>query len=298
MGLGARRSALGIPLLAASLAFAAPIQAQLAAIDWRAIEQALGRPGAPQAGGVMRFGFPRTDLTVVVGDVKVRPALALGGWVAFLPNAGGAIAMGDLVLTTAEVAPVMRSLESGGVEVMAVHNHLIGEEPRLVYMHIMASGDAAKIAASLRTALALTGTPLTAPPPPAAEAFLLDTAAVKLALGAPGKLVGGVWQVSVPRGDSIVADGGVLPPSMGLATAINIQPLDATHAATTGDFVLIARQVTPVIRALTSHGINVTALHSHLMASQPALLFMHFWGADSTAKITAGLAAALAEARR
>jgi hypothetical protein len=295
-GLGARRSALGSALLATMISIAVPGSAQQAP-DWRVVEETLGRAGAAQAGGVMKFGFPRTDLTVMVGDVRIRPALALGGWVAFMPNGGGVIAMGDLVLTTTEVAPVMRSLEDAGVEVMAVHNHLIGETPRLVYMHIMALGDAGKIAATLRSALALTGTPLTAPPPAQPEAFPLDTVALTRALGAPGRVNGGVWQVSVARGESIMVDGVVVPPAMGLATVINIQPLDGGRAAATGDFVLTGAQVTPVMRALTSHGIAVTALHSHLMASQPALLFMHFWAVDSTAKVAAGLGAALAAAK-
>jgi hypothetical protein len=207
------------------------------------------------------------------------------------------MAMGDLVLLTAEVAPVMRALEAGGVEVAAVHNHLLGEMPRIIYMHIVATGDPAKIAATVHAALALTATPLGAPAPPAAAMFPLDTAALAHALGVSGKVNGGIYQVSAARRDPITVAGMTVPPSMGLATAINIQPLDAGRAAASGDFVLTADQVTPVLQALTAHGIAVTALHSHLMSSSPSLLFMHFWAADSASKVAAGLGAALAAAK-
>ncbi len=169
--------------------------------------------------------------------------------------------------------------------------------PRIVYMHIVATGDPARIAATVHAALALTGTPLGPPAPAAVAPFPLDTVALARALGASGKVNGGVYQVGVPRSGPITVDGMTVPPSMGLATAINIQPLDAGRAAASGDFVLTASEVTPVMQALTAHGIAVTALHSHLMSSTPSLLFMHFWVADSATKVAAGLGAALAAAK-
>lgn len=267
---------------------------QQSATDWHVIEQTLGRSGTPQAGGVMTFRFPRTDLSVMVGDVKVKPALALGSWLSFLPAANGAIAMGDFVLTQDEVAPVMRALEGGGVEVAAVHNHLIGEQPRIIYMHIMTRGDAARIAATVRAALALTGTPLTPAPAAVAALFPLDTLALARALGAAGKVNGGVYQLSVPRMDTISSGGTVLPPGMGLAIVINLQPLDSSHVAVAGDFVLTPDEVTPVVRVLIASGMDVTAVHSHVMSSTPALLFVHFWGVDSATRLTGGLRRALA----
>lgn len=286
-----------VAVLLTTAAAASVAQQPAAAPDWHAVEQALGRSGAPQPGGVIKFAFPRSDLAVTVGDVTVKPGLALGTWLAFMPQGSGAMAMGDLVLLTAEVAPVMRALEAGGVHVAAVHNHLLGEMPRIIYMHIVATGDPAKIAAAVHTALELTGTPLAALAPPAAMTFSLDTAALARALGTSGKVNGGIYQVSAARSAPITIGGMTVPPSMGLATAINIQPLDAGRAAASGDFVLTADQVTPVMQALTAHGIAVTALHSHLMSSTPSLLFMHFWVADSASKVAAGLGAALAAAK-
>jgi len=263
-----------------------------------AVETSLGRPLAPLPGGVFIARFPRTDLSVTVGEVKLKTPFALTSWVAFLPVEGGAVAMGDIVVTVEESAPVMRALEEGGVEVAALHNHVLGETPRIMYMHIMARGDPARIAATVRAAIAVTGTPLAPPAPVAATPFPLDTLALAKALGVSGKVNGGVYQVSVPRTGPIVTDGVTLPPGMGLATVINIQPVDAQRAAATGDFVLTGDQVTPVIRALVSHGFAVTSVHSHLLSSTPELRFVHFWGVDSASVIAAGLGAALAASRK
>jgi hypothetical protein len=204
--------------------------------------------------------------------------------------------MGDLVLTEDEVAPVMAKLQAGGVEQSALHNHLVGETPRVMYMHIMAKGDATKVAQAIHDALALTHTPLQAPaaaPPVAATG--LDTAAFAAALGYAGKSNGGVYQISVPRPQPIREGSEEIPPSMGVATAINIQPTTNGRAVATGDFVLLPSEVNGVIRALKGNGVAVTALHSHLMMDQPHVLFMHFWGNDDAAKLARGLRAALDE---
>jgi hypothetical protein len=263
-----------------------------------AVEQIFGRPLTSLPAGVFIVRFPRIDLAVSVGEVRLKPPFALTSWVAFLPVEGGAVAMGDLVVTVEESAPVMRALQAGGVEVAAMHNHLLGEMPRIMYMHIMTRGDPARIASTVRAALALTGTPITAPMVPAPVPFPLDSAMLARALGVAGKINGGVFQVSVPRAGPILNDGVTLPPGMGLATVINIQPLDSLRAAATGDFVLTADQVTPLIRALTSHGFTVTAVHSHLTASTPTLLFVHFWVVDSARQVGEGLGAALAVTRK
>jgi hypothetical protein len=242
----------------------------------------------------MRFNFPRSDLTVRVGDVTLKPAFALGSWVAFLPTgAGKALAMGDLVLLDNEVGPVMAALQAGGVEQSAVHNHLLNESPHITYMHIMTEGDPAKIAATVHAALAKSATPIGAAPagaPPSAE---LDTGAIAKALGVSGRLNGSVYQISVPRSETIMEMGHSLPPSMGVATAINFQPTAAGKAAITGDFVLRGSEVNPVIRAFKKNGIDVTALHSHLIDSDPQLYFMHFWANDNALKLARGLREAL-----
>ncbi|HET7461565.1 MAG TPA: DUF1259 domain-containing protein [Longimicrobium sp.] len=260
---------------------------------WSAVEQALGRPGAAQADSVVRFSFPRTDLRVTVDGVQLRPALALGSWLAFHRIPGGAMAMGDLVLTDSEVAPVTVRLQQT-ISLTAVHNHLLRESPRVVYMHVEAHGDPVRIAEEVRAALALTHTPL-GPPPPAgpAEPIELDTAAVARALGRSGRVNGGVYQVSVPRRETIRDGGQVVPPAMGVATAINFQPTGGGRAAVTGDFVMTADEVRGVMRTLRAHGIEVTALHSHLLNEQPRLFFMHFWANDNAVRLAAGLGAAL-----
>jgi hypothetical protein len=264
------------------------------AADWSAVDQAIGRKGAPQPGGVMKYSFPRSDLQVTASGVQIKPALALGGWVAFKRVGGGqAMALGDLVLTEDEVAPVMRALQQGGVEQTALHNHVLMEQPRVMYMHIMAHGDEVKIAQALRTALGQSKTPMEPPAASAGGAIDLDTAAVARALRVSGKVNGGVYQVSVPRRETVHDGGREVPPSMGLATAINFQPTGGGKAAITGDFVLAASEVNPVIRALQENGIEVTALHSHMLTEQPRLFFMHFWANDDATKLARGLRAAL-----
>jgi hypothetical protein len=281
---------------------------------WAAVQQALGGKGTMQPGGVLRFGFPRSDLQVTADGVPVRPGLALGSWVAFKRvGAGGrgdAVAMGDLVLTEDEVGPVMQALQQGGIEQTALHNHLLHESPRVMYMHVMGRGEPAKIAQTIRTALAASKTPMpqaaaaatgdeddatgaSTPAAPASAAIDLDTAAVARALGFAGKVNGGVYQVSAPRAERITDHGMEVPPAMGVATALNFQPAGGGKAAITGDFVLTAAEVNPVIRALRAHGIQVTALHSHMLTENPRLFFMHFWANDDAVTLARGLRAAL-----
>jgi hypothetical protein len=262
---------------------------------WASVEAALGRKGTMQPGNVIKFSFPRSDLSVSVGGVTLKPALALGGWVAFKEIAGGqAMAMGDLVLTQDEVSPVMRALQAGGVEQTALHNHVLSESPRVMYMHILAHGDPTQIARAIHSALGQSGTPLGLPSPPsAASAADLDTAGIARALGAAGKLNGVVYQLTVPRSETITEMGTEVPASMGVATAINFQPTGGGKAAVTGDFVLRGSEVNPVIRALRGHGIEVTAVHSHMLTEEPRLFFMHFWANDDAVQLARGLRAAL-----
>jgi hypothetical protein len=294
-----------VTALALVTASASAASAQAKGSDWNAVEQALGRRGAMQPGGVMRFGFPRTDLRVTAAGVEIRAAFALGSWAAFMDVGGGhAMVMGDLVLTDDEVNSVVRRLQEGGVEQTALHNHLLGESPRVMYLHIHGHGDRAAVARTIREALALTRTPLDTGAAPtgggAAQPFELDTAQIASVLGIRGRMNGGVYQVSVPRAETIREAGldepsrlRVVPPSMGLATAINFQPTGGGRAAITGDFVMTAREVNPVIRALRENGIEVTALHSHLLTEQPRLFFMHFWANDDAMKLARGLRVAV-----
>ena len=263
--------------------------------DWKPVGLALGRAGSMQPGDVYKAGFPRSDLHVRVGGVAVKAPLALGSWVAFKAVGDSeAVLMGDLVLTESEVPLVMSKLQEGGIEQTAVHNHLLGESPRVLYMHIMGRGVPTKLAAAVRAALALTGTPMASPSAPATTPSLgLDTTVIAKTLGVSGKVAGGVYQVGVPRLDTIQMNGIVVPPAMGVATGINFQSTGRGKAAATGDFVLTASEVNPVIRALRDHGIVVTALHSHMLGETPRLFFMHFWANGDATKVTEGLRAAL-----
>lgn len=265
------------------------------AARWTPVEDALGRKGAMQTGNVIKFSFPRSDLTVTVDGVALKPALALGSWVAFKDIAKGeAMVMGDLVLTDNEVSDVMTALQAGGVEQSALHNHLLNETPHVMYMHISAHGDAAKIARTIHDALSKSKTPLgAAPAATAPSAVGLDTAGIAKALGTVGKLNGVVYQVGVARSETITEMGHEVPPSMGVSTGINFQPTGGGKAAITGDFVLRGSEVNPVIRALKHAGIEMTALHNHLIDEEPRLYFMHFWANDNAVALAQGLRAAL-----
>jgi hypothetical protein len=278
--------------------------AQAKSSDWSAVEQVLGRRGTIQPGAVVRFGFPRTDLRVTAGGVAIRPAFALGSWAAFVDVGGGhALVMGDLVLTEDEINPVISKLQEGGIEQTALHNHLLNESPRVMYLHIHGHGERAAVARTIHEALALTKTPLdtaVAGPAVSAQPFDLDTSALASALGHRGRVNGGVYQVNVPRAETIRETGldepartRIVPAAMGLGTVINFQPTGGGTAAITGDFVMTAREINAVIRALREHGIDITALHSHVVTEQPRLFFMHFWANDDAAKLARGLRAAL-----
>ena len=269
------------------------LAATAATTNWTPVATALGKAGSVQPGDVYKVAFPRSDLDVTVGDLHVKPALALGSWAAFMNTKHGAMAMGDLVLLESEVNDVISTLQEGGIEQTAVHNHLLGESPHVVYVHFNGHGDAAALAKTLHDALAKTKTPIeggAAATPPAID---LPTADLDRILGAGGKANGGTYQFSVPRAETIVDHGMTIPPSAGVATAINFQPTGNGRAAITGDFVLIAPEVNRVIRALRSGGIAVTALHSHMLTETPRLFFMHFWANDDAAALAKTLRRAL-----
>jgi len=281
-----------VALLAGAPGFA------VAADDWQAqVGAALGKTGAMAPGGIYRVGLPRTDLKVTLDGVELKPGFALGSWLAFEKIGDQGMVMGDLVLTMDEVAPVMTKLAAGGIEVTALHNHLLRNQPFTMYMHVQGNGDPVKLAAVLHAALAESKTPLSAapaaptPPPP----IDLDTAALDQTLGAKGANNGGVYQFSIPRAEPITDGNMNVPPPMGSANAINFQPTGGGKAAITGDFVLIAKEVNPVLKALRDHGIEVTALHNHMLDDQPHLYFMHFWANDDAKKLAEGLKAALAQ---
>jgi hypothetical protein len=264
--------------------------------DWKAVEQALGKAGQLMPGDVYRVGMPRTDLSVTVKGIPVKAGFALGSYAEFRQVGDQAMVMGDLVLLDQEVPAVMSALLSGGLEVTAVHNHVNDVSPHVLYMHYGGHGDAVQLAKALRQALAASGTPLGAAvaAPPAVGGPGLDTKQIEQLLGRQGRDIGaGVYQVTVPRSETITEMGQPLLPAMGVTTVINFQPLADGKAAITGDFVLLDKEVNPVARALRQHGIDVTAIHNHSLMDTPRLFYMHFWAADDAAKLAQGLKAAL-----
>jgi hypothetical protein len=204
--------------------------------------------------------------------------------------------MGDLVLLETEINPVMAKLIENGLQITAIHNHVLRGSPPTFYMHVGGHGDPVKLATAIRTALAESKTPLT-PPAPAATppAIDLDTAQLDQIIGGKGQANGGIYQFGVPRRDPISENGMQVAPAgpMGVATAINFQPTGGGKAAITGDFVLTGDEVQPVLKALRTNGIEVTAIHSHMLTEQPRLIFLHFWANDDAIKLARGLRAAL-----
>jgi len=260
-------------------------------LDAAKIDEALGRSGQ-KTGDVYRLGFPRTDLHVSVAGIEIKPGLALGSWGS--GNDNDAMVMGDLVLLENEVTPVMKKLRASGFDITAVHNHVLNETPRVIYMHYMGHGKSTELAKSLRAALAESKTPLDKPAPPAlpgeSPAFVKT---VEDTLGTKGRFAGGVLSFGIPRAGAITDHGMTLTGTQGVAEAINLQEAGPGKVATTGDFVLTAEEVNPVISALEDHDIQVTALHSHMLTEQPRLFFMHFWSVGSTESVAAGIKAAL-----
>jgi hypothetical protein len=264
---------------------------------WDAVDAILGAAGKDLPGDVHRYGWPRSDLQVTVGAIRVEPALALGSWAAFKKTGAGAdaVTMGDLVLLEPELEPVIGELEANGFEILAIHNHLAGETPHVLYVHFHGHGDPATLAKTLKAALAKTKTPApgksaAAPTPEQQTTF----GKLQSALGHTGTMAGRVLQVGVARAEAIREGDAEIPASMGMSNAMNFQTV-GDQVATTGDFVLVADEVNPVLKELRAHGINVTALHSHMLRETPRLFFMHFWGVGSPEKIGEGLKAALSK---
>jgi hypothetical protein len=260
----------------------------------------LGKPGAEMPGGVYRVGLPRTDLKVAVDGVELKAGFALGSWLAFKQMGSDVMVMGDLVLLDTEINPVMTKLIESGIQITALHNHVLRGSPQTMYMHVFGHGDPATLGSVFHQALAQSATPfstIAAPPQSGAERIDMDTQAVDQALGHKGKVNGGVYQVSIKRAEPIKEGGMDVPEAMGSAIALNFQPTGAGKAAITGDFVLTADEVNPVIVALRQNGIEVTALHNHMLNDEPRLFFMHFWANDDAVKLAKGLNAALAKVK-
>jgi hypothetical protein len=293
---GCNRSGSSGPKAAPSSSTAAP--ASTPAVDWNAVDAAIGRKGDVLPGDVHRYGFARSDLKVTLDGTALKPGFALGSYAAFVATAKDVVVMGDLVLTEAEVSSVMAKLQEQGLEVSAIHNHLLREQPKVMYMHYVGrSADAVALARDLRTALAASATPLAAPapaPPTTAADLGFDPAAVDRILGRTGTTSGGLQKYGIARAEAVTMGGDVhLTPALGVGTAINFQPLGGGKAAITGDFSLLGQEVTPVAKALRSKGIEVTAIHTHMTDDDPHLYYMHFYATGPATDLAQGLRAAL-----
>jgi uncharacterized protein DUF1259 len=288
----------GVILLVVSLHTSSPAQSsgEQKAGEWKAVEDVFGFPPANLPGGVARFNMPRKDLHVNVGGTGVKPGLALGAWAAFYRvGDNDAMIMGDLVLTEDEVAPVMKALEEGGVEVTAIHNHLLGESPKIMYLHMGGHGDPVKLAQTVKRAVGLTKGPLPqgSPAKESAADLGFDVEALDKIMGRKGTVSGGVLHYSAPRAEKLTEEGMETPPSMGAGTVINFQPTGNGRAAIAGDFAMTGKEVGSVIKILEDNGIQPVALHSHALDDVPRLFYMHFWANDDTLKLAKALRSAV-----
>jgi hypothetical protein len=260
-------------------------------LNTEGIARAIGKEGE-LAGEMYKVSFPRSDLTVNVGKVVIKPALALMAWAAFIKSGTTAVTYGDLVLLEDEVNPVIGKLEERGLELSALHNHLLHETPRVMFIHFVGRGDEVELAKGLREALALTKSPLgtTASAPETKPAIATE---IERIIGYQGTMGGDVFHITVPRNDiHVAAMGTMVPGSMGMNTPFNFQ-LDGKNAAINGDFMLRPSELNPVIKALQANGIDVASIHNHLLDNEPQLVFMHFWAYGDAVGLAKGLRAAL-----
>ncbi len=258
--------------------------------EWSDVEKVFGKKGNVQD-NVFKITFPRSDLKVKVGDFFVAPGLALSSWIGFMKMGNQAMMMGDLVVLDKEVAPVISKLISNSIQITALHNHIVNEAPAIKYIHFSGNGNAVSLAEKMKSVIAITGTPLTSPQAQT-QSTNPDWSKVEAILGTTGKHNGNLLQYSFPRNEKLTESGMEMPAYMGMATGINFQ-MDENKAAITGDFVLIAEEVNPVAKALTENGIQVTAIHNHMLYDKPRLFMLHFWAVDEPGKLAKGLKAAL-----
>lgn len=283
-------------LSAALIAAAATATAQEMPPAYKDVLTTLGRQGDFKD-NVLKINIPRSDLQVTVANVATPTPFGFGGWIAMTKGTGGKeVMMGDLVLTQEQVNPVLSALLDNGLEVTALHNHFFWEEPRLFFMHVRGSGSAADLAREVKPALDLVmkapgPTPAAAPAaqPPAG----LDTAKLATIAGHDGEQNGAVYKITVGRSDLKVLDmGAAVNSRMGLNTWAAFVGTNE-NAAIAGDVAMLANEVQPVLRALRKNGLDVVSIHQHMLGSQPAIYFLHYWGTGAADTLAAGFRSAL-----
>jgi hypothetical protein len=265
--------------------------------EYQQVLSALGKQGDFKA-NVLKVNIPRNDVSVTVANVKTPTPFGFGGWIAMTKGTGGMdVMMGDLVLTQDEVNPVMSALLDNGVEVTALHNHFLFDEPRMYYMHVHGHGKPSDLAKRVKPALDLIGkaTSRSAPAPASAPQSTLDTAKIAQIVGTQGEQSGAVYKITIGRDDvKLVEMGAPINARMGLNTwAAFVGTND--NAAIAGDVAMLANEVTPVLKALRKNGLDVVAIHHHMIDTRPTIYFLHYWGTGSAEKLATGFKAALGE---
>lgn len=280
-----------IALISIIVCISQAIQPDMQNMDtyWQPVEHAIGKNGTMSPDGILKVGLTRTDLNVTIGDVRLNPAMALDSWVAFQRMGDSTMVMGDLVLTEGEIGPVMDRIVNAGMNVSAIHNTLIGETPHVLDLHIDGQGDPIKMAKTIHDAILLSGTPFNessyAPP----ENNDIDKVHLDRLMGYNSTFVDSLYEYQIPRNEPIMNSGMEIPASLDVATSIKFQPLAGEKAAVTGDFALTANEVSLVVRALNDNGIQVTAIHSHMLTESPRLFYLHFWGTGNAYELAKGL---------
>src|SRR5262245_34921830 len=268
--------------------------------DYQAVLATLGKMGDFKE-NVLRVNIPRNDLHVVVDGVATPTPFGFGGWLALTKGTGGMdVMMGDLVLTESEVNPVMSALLTNGLDVTALHNHFFFDTPRIHYMHVHGHGTAADLAAKVKPALGLIGInstrsgPSSGPPANGREITgMLDSAALARIVGYQGEQNGAVYKITIGRPDIAVKDmGAAINSRMGLNTWAAFYGNDS-DAVIAGDVAMLDYEVTPVLKALRANGIDIVAIHHHMTAIDPPVIFLHFWGKGSAQKLATSFRAAL-----
>ncbi len=264
--------------------------------DWKPVADTLGRTGKlGDNSTAYRINLPRNDLHITSYGVDIKPGLSLGGYAAFARyDNNETLLMGDLVVTEEELPKVTDALQAHGLAQTALHKHLLQQTPPVWWTHIHGMGDAVQLAQGLKAALDATSIGPATPPPTQQPPLDIDTAGVEQALGRKGTQDGGLLKYSIPRKDTIVEDGHVLPPaSLNLTTVINFQPVGGGRAAINGDFILIAPEVQKVIQALRAGNMQIVELHNHGLTEQPRLFYMHYWAVDDAVTLAKTLRPAL-----
>jgi hypothetical protein len=266
-------------------------------LDPEKIAAASGAKAATTSDGVVRIGWPRSDVPVKVDGMPLKPFAGLGSWAAFTPAPHGAMVMGDTVVFEDEVTPAMDAAFAAGLDVTALHNHFFHDEPKVYFMHISGTGEPEKLAAAVKNVWdaikkvrAGQSTPAKGFAGEIPKEGTIDAAAIEKVLGHKGETQQGVVKVTIGREGAMhgVKVGG----SMGLTTWAAFSGSDALSAVD-GDFIMTAEEVQPVLRALRKAGIHIVALHNHMVGDQPAFYFTHFWGKGPAKDLAGGLSAAL-----